>query len=79
MWRRGVTAFGRFWWEFLVGDTPELLVGSVVAVGIAALLVHNVGVRAVVVGALPVLVVGILALSTVRARRRTGAVAEDEH
>ena len=38
---RGVTAFGRFWWDFLVGETPELLVGSGVAVGVAALLVHS--------------------------------------
>lgn len=74
--RRAVVAFGRFWWEFLVGDTPELLVGSLVAIGIADLLVHNVGVRAVVVGALPVLVVGILALSTFRARRRGRSPAD---
>jgi hypothetical protein len=78
MVRRAVVAFGRFWWDFLVGDTPELLVGSVVAVGIAAFFVHNVGVRAVVVGALPVLVVGILALSTVQARRRSRSPADDE-
>ena len=51
-----------------MGDTPELLVGSVLAVGAAALLVHNVGVRVVVVGALPGLVVGILAQSAFRAR-----------
>jgi hypothetical protein len=63
-------AFGRFWWDFLVGDTPELLVGAAVAVGLAALFVHNVGIRVIVVGALPVLVVGILALSTLRARSR---------
>ena len=74
MMRRGAAAFGRFWWDFLVGETPELLVGSVVAVGTAALLVHNGVTRAVVVGALPVLVVGILALSDLpgpaRNRRR---------
>jgi hypothetical protein len=78
MVRRGAVAFGRFWWEFLVGDTPELLVGSVVAIGVAALLVHNVDVRVVVVGALPVLVVAILALSTLRARRRARSSADDE-
>ncbi len=79
-WRRGVVAFGRFWWEFLVGDTPELLVGSLVAIGIAALLVHNIGIRAVVVGALPVLVVAILALSTLwaRVRARSASVRPDD-
>ncbi|HXQ44124.1 MAG TPA: hypothetical protein VN816_05765 [Acidimicrobiales bacterium] len=70
MLRRGAVAFGRFWWDFLVGETPELLLGSVVAVGAAALLVHSGVARAVVIGALPVLVVGILALSAFRARAR---------
>jgi hypothetical protein len=65
-----VVAFGRFWWEFLVGDTPELLVGALMAVGAAALLVHGIGVKPVVVFALPVLVVAILVLSSLRARAR---------
>jgi hypothetical protein len=77
MVRRAVVAFGRFWWDFLVGDTPELLVGSVVAVGIAALLVHTVGVRVVVIGSLPLLVVGLLALSTFWARRRARPGPDD--
>jgi len=73
LWRRYIVAFGRFWWDFLVGETPELLIGAVVAVGAAALLVHNGAVRVVVVGSLPVLVLGILALSTLRARTRARA------
>lgn len=28
-------AFGRFWWDFLVGDTPEVLVSALVLVGLA--------------------------------------------
>lgn len=32
---RGLRAFGRFWWEFLVGDTPELFVATLVIVGVA--------------------------------------------
>jgi hypothetical protein len=71
-------SFGRFWWDFLVGDTPDLLVGSVGAVGVVVLLVHNVGVRAVVVGALPLLVVVVLALSTVRARLRARTPSDGE-
>jgi hypothetical protein len=73
LWRRAVLAFGRFWWEFLVGETPELLLGSGVAVVGADLLVHGVGARAVVVGSLPVLVVAVLALSVYRARSRSRA------
>jgi hypothetical protein len=32
-----VTAFGRFWYDFLVGDRPELFVGPIVALAAAAL------------------------------------------
>jgi hypothetical protein len=78
MWRRYGVAFGRFWWDFLVGETPELLIGAVAAVGAAALLVHNGVVRFVAVGSLPVLVLGILALSTLRARARTRARASSQ-
>ncbi len=66
-----LVAFGRFWWDFLVGDTPELLVGSLVAIGVVALVVHNVGARAVVIGCLPFLVIALLALSALRARSRS--------
>lgn len=27
---RAIKAFFMFWWEFLVGDTPEIFVGTVV-------------------------------------------------
>jgi hypothetical protein len=67
--RRYVSAFGHFWWEFLVGDTPELLVGAVLAVGIVALLAHQGVARAVTVGSLPVLVVAMLGASVRRAQR----------
>jgi len=77
--RRGAVAFGRFWWDFLVGETPELLVGAVVAVGAAALLVHSGAVRAIVIGALPVLVIGILILSAFRARARVQARSDAEN
>ena len=33
--RRGITAFGRFWLDFLVGDTPELFVATLVVVAFA--------------------------------------------
>lgn len=68
---RYASAFGRFWWEFLVGDTPELLVGAVVAVVIVALLAHHGVARAVTVAAMPVLVIALLGVSVRRARRGT--------
>lgn len=32
---RGVRAFGHIWWDFLVGDTPELFIAMLVLVGLA--------------------------------------------
>jgi hypothetical protein len=52
-----------------VGDTPELLVGTAVAVGIVALLVHHGAGRALTVVLLPVLVTAMLAFSIGVARR----------
>ena len=66
---RYASAFGRFWWEFLVGDTPELLVGAVLAVVIVALLAHHGVARAVTVASMPVLVIALLGMSVRRARR----------
>jgi hypothetical protein len=67
--RRYALAFGHFWWEFLVGDTPELLVGAVLAVIVVALLAHHGVGRAVTVAALPVLVILLLGTSVRRAQR----------
>lgn len=67
--RRYGTAFGRFWWEFLVGDTPELLVGAVLAVSVVALLTHHGVARAITVASMPVLVTSLLGTSVRRAQR----------
>ncbi len=63
--RRGLTAFGRFWWEFLVGDTPELLVATIVVVGTALALRHHPTAGFVVV---PLLAAVALTVSTLRGR-----------
>jgi hypothetical protein len=65
---RGVRAFGHFWWDFLVGDTPELFVATLVIVGLAFLLRHQHGVAYVI---LPLLTVVFLLASTLRGRRRS--------
>jgi hypothetical protein len=64
---RAVVAFGRFWWDFLVGDTPELAVGALAVIGLAAVL-SGLGVAAVIL--MPAAVVTVLALSVGRAVRR---------
>ncbi|MGH9092162.1 MAG: hypothetical protein ACRDZR_12425 [Acidimicrobiales bacterium] len=65
--RNGLRAFGRFWWDFLVGDTPELFVATVVIVGVAfGLRSHH----ALAVVALPVLAIAMLGASAYRGRKR---------
>jgi hypothetical protein len=65
-----VAAFGRFWWEFLIGDTPELFVGAVLVVGLVALVCVDHAARAWAAVLLPVLVAGLLGTSVWRAKRR---------
>ena len=65
---RAVVAFGRFWWDFLVGDTPELAVATGIIVAVAFLVS---GERALGVVLLPLLAAGFLFLSTWRGSRRS--------
>ena len=64
---RAIRAFGHFWWDFLVGDTPELAVATAVLVGLAFLLA---GPRLVGAILLPLVATAFLFLSTYRGRRR---------
>ena len=66
---RAIRAFASFWWDFLVGDTPELFVAVAVIVTLALLLRHHRGIAVVL---LPVLTILFLVLSTVRGRQRRG-------
>jgi hypothetical protein len=61
---RRLAAFGRFWWEFVIGDDWTTAVGAVAAIGATAALAHA-SISAWWV--LPVAVVGLLYLSLRRA------------
>lgn len=66
-----LAAFGRFWWDFLVGDTPGLTVGALVALGVALGAEHT-HLRLLGFIGMPVVVLVTLAASLARvARRRT--------
>jgi hypothetical protein len=67
---RWLVAFGRFWWDFLVGDTPELLIGVLIALGVVAVLVKVASVNAAAVVGFPLMVAIMLGLSVYRARPR---------
>lgn len=64
---RVVRSFGRFWWEFLIGDTPELFVAVLVIVVTALLLRHHQSAAVIV---LPVMAVVSLVASALRGRRQ---------
>jgi hypothetical protein len=64
---RAVRAFGHFWWDFLVGDTPELALATGALVGLAFLLAGQRWVGAIV---LPLVAAAFLFVSTYRGRRR---------
>jgi hypothetical protein len=65
--KRGFKAFGHFWWDFLIGDTPELALATGVIVGVAFLLAGSRWAGAII---LPLMATGFLFLSVLRGRRR---------
>ena len=65
---RYLAAFGRFWWEFVVGDDWRIAVGVAVALGLTSLLTHE-GVNAWWV--LPPAVVVLVGMSLRRAVTRS--------
>jgi hypothetical protein len=64
---RGLRAFGRFWWDFLVGDTPELTLTALVIVGAAFALAPH---RDVALVVLPAVAVAALVVSAARGRTK---------
>jgi hypothetical protein len=66
---RGLRAFGHFWWDFLIGDAPELFAAVVAVVVLALLLRHHRQVDYIVIALATVFT---LAASTLRAARRSG-------
>ncbi len=64
---RVLKGFAMFWWDFLVGDTPELFVAVLVIIGAVALISEKWHANATAVVVLPVLAIAALALSVKRA------------
>ena len=65
---RAGRAFGRFWLDFLVGDTPELFVVTLIVVAISFGLASSP--RAVAVVVVPLLAFGAIVWSAARGRTR---------
>ena len=68
---RLVKGFGKFWWDFLVGDTPELFVAVVAIIVVIALLSLRAHFNTLAIIALPVLATVALTISVLRAQRAT--------
>jgi hypothetical protein len=68
LWR-GLHIFGRFWWDFVVGDTPELALGVTVIVLGGWLLAKSSA--ALAVGLVPLGVI-LLLLGSLRRGARSG-------
>jgi hypothetical protein len=66
---RWLKAFGAFWWDFLVGDTPELLGGVLVIIALVAVLVKASSLNAAAVAVFPAGVIVLLGGSIYQARR----------
>jgi hypothetical protein len=72
--RRGLRAFARFWWEFVVGDDWKIAAGVVVALAVGALLAATASVEAdwvaPVAGACVLVAFAAVVVADVRVRRR---------
>ena len=66
---RLIRGFGRFWWDFLVGDTPELFVAALVIIAVIALLSERGHFNTAAIVVLPAFATLALAASLVRAVR----------
>jgi hypothetical protein len=72
---RFVKGFGRFWWDFIVGDDWRIAAGVVVVLTAGALLVANTSapdglVAALVAVGIVAVAIGSIVASALRARRR---------
>lgn len=63
---RALRAFGMFWFNFLIGDTPEIFAGVLVVIGGALLLRHH----AAAAFAYVIVLVAVLLMATVYRGRR---------
>jgi hypothetical protein len=64
---RGLRAFGSFWWDFLIGDSPGIFVAVIAIVAVALLLRGHSSVAVVV---LPLMAIATLLTTVLVARNK---------
>ena len=67
---RYVRGFGAFWYDFLIGDRPELFVGSIVVLGLVWIAIKAGLSPTVAGGVLAILILCLAGLSIWSATRR---------
>jgi hypothetical protein len=70
---RLVAGFGRFWWDFVVGDDWRIAAGVVVVLGGGALLVADTEVPHALVAVLAAAGIALVALCSIVVATRRGA------
>jgi len=70
-----ITNFGRFWYDFVIGDDWTIALGVVASIALTSLLAHHFHLAWLVV---PVAITALLALSLGRAQRAAWTVEADE-
>lgn len=65
--RRIVVAFGKFWFDFLIGENPDAFICTLIVIGVALLFRHQ---RAVALTLVPVITLSFLVVSAYRGRQR---------
>lgn len=65
--RRFVVAFGKFWYDFLIGENPDAFICTVIVIAIALIFRHE---RAVALTLVPLLTLSFLVVSAYRGRQR---------
>lgn len=68
---RLVRGFAMFWWDFLVGDTPEIFLVTVVALGGVYLVSERLHRAGLALYLLPLLVIGALGWTLARVVRKS--------
>jgi hypothetical protein len=73
--KRGLKAFGHFWLDFLIGDTPELFFAALLIVGLSFALRDH---RMIAIFVLPIVASVLLVASVLRGRVKSVPIRDEE-
>jgi hypothetical protein len=68
--KRALAGFGRFWWDFIVGDDWRIAAGVTAALAIGALLVAYSGLAHALIAVITALATMAVAVASILAARR---------